>query len=80
MCSYPGYFCLGLFLDRDVVKRLVGGQILKKEWLISIDTWSVLPVYMSVHHMCTWCHWKPEEEGIGFPRTGIVGGCVNENF
>jgi hypothetical protein len=34
----------------------------------------VLPVYMYVHHICTWCLWRSKER-IGYPGTGVKDGC-----
>lgn len=35
---------------------------------------SVLPACTYVHHMHTWCPWRPEEV-VWVPRTGVRGGC-----
>jgi E3 ubiquitin-protein ligase NEDD4 len=35
---------------------------------------SVLPACMSVHHMHTWCLWRPEE-GVGSPGIGVTDSC-----
>lgn len=34
----------------------------------------LLPVYMYLHHLYTWCLWR-SEEGVGYPRTRIMESC-----
>lgn len=36
--------------------------------------YGVLPMYISGHHVWTWCPWRPEED-FGSPRTGVMVGC-----
>lgn len=35
---------------------------------------SVVPAFMSVHPLCTWCPWR-SEKGIRSPGTGVRDGC-----
>lgn len=67
-----------------------GPEAAAGEWLVGLAAWGTSSSFMCSHpeyftciygcapHTCAWCLWRPEEDGIGFPRAGITDGCVNE--